>query len=124
MDPARRSARLQIPVLGPALETLALARLAWVDAPDDEHGHGRSPGDPAESRKHEPCPISRPYPRDRPLDRHGGSIDEAFAEAGGYPADFLDALHVGEESGQLVESMGHLSRAVRGSGTARHWPRS
>ncbi len=39
----------------------------------------------------------------------GNSIHEAFCRAGGYPADFLDTLAVGEESGNIVESMGRLA---------------
>ena len=30
--------------------------------------------------------------------------------AGGYPADFLDTLAVGEQSGKIVESMGRLAK--------------
>jgi type II secretory pathway component PulF len=40
----------------------------------------------------------------------GHSIHEAFCCAGGYPTDFLDTLAVGEQSGQVVESMGRLAR--------------
>ena len=40
----------------------------------------------------------------------GSSIHEAFRVAGGYPADFLDTLAVGEQSGKMVESMGILAK--------------
>ena len=40
----------------------------------------------------------------------GHTIHEAFCRAGGYPAEFLDTLAVGEESGKVVESMGRLAR--------------
>ncbi len=40
----------------------------------------------------------------------GQSIYEAFSRAGGYPVEFLDTLAVGEQSGKVVESMGHLAR--------------
>ena len=39
----------------------------------------------------------------------GNSIYEAFCAAGGFPADFLESVHVGEQSGNLVESMAHVS---------------
>ena len=39
----------------------------------------------------------------------GNSIYEAFSAAGCFPADFLQSVHVGEQSGNLVESMSHLS---------------
>ncbi len=40
----------------------------------------------------------------------GNSIHESFRVAGGYPADFLDTLAVGEQSGKIVESMGILAK--------------
>ena len=40
----------------------------------------------------------------------GNSIFEAFFEAGCFPADFLDAIAVGEQSGKLDDSMAVLSR--------------
>jgi type II secretory pathway component PulF len=40
----------------------------------------------------------------------GASIHEAFVRAGGYPTDFLDTLAVGEQTGQIVESMGILAK--------------
>ena len=39
----------------------------------------------------------------------GNSIYEAFCEAGGFPDDFLESIHVGEQSGNLVESMANVS---------------
>ena len=39
----------------------------------------------------------------------GNSIYEAFSAAGCFPSDFLESVHVGEQSGNLVESMAHLS---------------
>ncbi len=43
----------------------------------------------------------------------GNSIYESFIETGVFPADFLDALHNGEHTGRLVETMAILSRQYR-----------
>ena len=40
----------------------------------------------------------------------GHPIHEAFAATGAFPADFIDALEVAEESGAVVESMERLSK--------------
>jgi type IV pilus assembly protein PilC len=39
----------------------------------------------------------------------GDPLHVAFARSGAFPADFIDALTVAEESGRIVESMGRLS---------------
>jgi general secretion pathway protein F/type IV pilus assembly protein PilC len=43
----------------------------------------------------------------------GRALYEAFAAAGVFPGDFLDALDVGERSGRLPESMAHLADQYR-----------
>ena len=41
---------------------------------------------------------------------HGNSVFDAFCQAGCFPADFLDTVAVGEQSGNLDGSMAGLSR--------------
>ena len=101
---------LRAPVLGKALQTLALARLAWSMHLAMNTG--------MEVRR--ALKLSLQSTRNaRYTDQieqigaeidSGSSIHEAFERAGNYPADFLDALAVGEQSGRLVESMALLSR--------------
>ncbi|MGQ9574130.1 MAG: type II secretion system F family protein [Thermoguttaceae bacterium] len=43
----------------------------------------------------------------------GDSLYEAFRDTGAFPAEFLDAVQVGEQSGRLVEAMGRLSAQYR-----------
>ena len=43
----------------------------------------------------------------------GETIHEAFRETSAFPPEFLDALHVGEESGKLPDAMGKLSTQYR-----------
>jgi type IV pilus assembly protein PilC len=43
----------------------------------------------------------------------GESLYEAFRDTGAFPPEFVDVLHVGEESGKLPEAMGRLSAQYR-----------
>jgi type IV pilus assembly protein PilC len=101
---------LRLPVLGPALQTVALARLAWsmhltmhagMDVRRALRLSLRSTGN------------ARYTDQIAGIDAEiagGNSIYAAFCAAGCFPPDFLDALQVGEHSGKLVESTDHLSR--------------
>ncbi|MCE5266940.1 MAG: type II secretion system F family protein [Planctomycetaceae bacterium] len=101
---------LQLPVLGKALQTLALSRLAWSmqmtmnTGMDVRRSLKLSLNSTGSARFIDQIPVI-----DGAIVR-GNSIHEAFSAAGGYPLDFLDTLAVGEESGQVVESMGRLAR--------------
>lgn len=101
---------LRVPVLGPALETLALSRMAWTMYLTMNAG--------MELRRSLRLSL-RSTRNARYLDvigtvdaeiEGGNSIYSAFSAAGCFPTDFLQALQVGEHSGRLVESMAHLSR--------------
>ena len=100
---------LRIPKIGPALQTVALARLAWVmsQTMNTSMDLRRSLKLGLQSTRN-----ARYIDRIERIDAEiaaGNSIYEAFCAAGGFPADFLEAVHVGEQSGNLVESMAHLS---------------
>lgn len=100
---------IQIPVIGGALKTLGLSRFTWalqlvLDTPMDLRRalplaleaagndyfarHGRAVADRIE---------------------RGQTIHASLAETGILPGDLLDAIAVGEESGQLVETMERMS---------------
>jgi len=96
---------LAIPVLGNPLKTLALARFTWAlqlvfDTPMD-------------LRKALPLALGATgndyyiqfSPEVAQRIEEGQSITQALAATGVFPADFLDSLAVGEESGSLVETM-------------------
>jgi type IV pilus assembly protein PilC len=101
---------MRLPVIGPCLEKLAIARLAWVLhlAMNVE----------LDLRRVMPL-VLRATGNDFYI-RHtdqvvadvaaGMPIHEALAATAAFPTDFLDALAVAEESGQTVESMDRLSR--------------
>ena len=100
---------LKIPGIGPALEKICLARLTWA--------------------MHLTLNVEMDLRRLIPLvlyiagnDRYvqqtdtivaaivaGDSMHGAFRSTGIFPQRFLDALEVGEESGQIVETMERLS---------------
>lgn len=98
------------PVIGPCLKKIALSRVAWalhltlnVDM---------------DLRRLAPLVLS--ISGNRYYAKHGPQVAEAigkglplsqaFGKTEVFPRDFLDALLVAEESGQIVESMERLSR--------------
>ena len=81
-----------------------------VDAPDDEHVDPRAAGIALSLQSTQNIRYTSQIPVIDAEIAAGHSIHEAFCRAGGYPADFLDNLAVGEESGKVVESMGRLAR--------------
>ena len=104
---------LKIPVFGKALETLALARLAWalhltMNTGMDVRRAVRLSLRTARNARYTDLL--------KPIDRWvsaGSSLHEAFANTGMFPIEFLDALDVGERSGKLVEAMDHLAAQYR-----------
>jgi type IV pilus assembly protein PilC len=103
-------ALLRVPTLGPALQTLALARLAWalhlvLDAGMEVRRGLRLSLDSARNARY-----TDGYPSIHAAISRGESIFEAMAQTGSYPSEFLDAVQVGEQSGRLVESLALLSK--------------
>jgi type IV pilus assembly protein PilC len=101
---------LYVPVLGPALQTLALARLAWsmslVMNTHMEVRRGLRLSLQSTGNARYTDQIERV---EREIAR-GNSIYEAFCAAGCFPPDFLDSVQVAEQSGTVVESMVRLAR--------------
>ncbi|MEE8450695.1 MAG: type II secretion system F family protein [Thermoguttaceae bacterium] len=101
---------MRLPGIGKPLTTLALARLAWSMHLTMKTG--------MEVRR--ALRLSLQSTRNAiytdqidPIDAEiaaGNSVYEAFRSTGSFPADFLDTLAVGEQSGRIVESMERLSR--------------
>lgn len=120
---------MQLPVLGNALQRIALARLAWA--------------------LHLTLNVEMDLRRIIPLAlrttgtdyymqytdqivnevARGEPMHLAFSRTGAFPGDFIDALAVAEESGRIVESMERLSNryeeeaelAIRTLSTAFGW---
>ena len=100
---------LRIPKIGPALQTVALARLAWVlsQTMNTSMEVRRSLKLGLQSTRNA-WYIDRIERIDAEI-AGGNSIYEAFCGTGGFPADFLESVHVGEQSGNLVQSMAQVS---------------
>jgi type IV pilus assembly protein PilC len=107
--PVRR-ALLLVPGLGPALRTLALARLSWSMHVTMNAGMELRKGLRLSLRSTRNIRYTDCI---EPIDAEiaaGNSIYAAFCRAGCFPRDFLDVLQVGEESGKLVDSLALASR--------------
>jgi type II secretory pathway component PulF len=101
---------MKIPMLGKALETLALARLAWSLSVTVQSGMEiRRALKLSLASTNNAMYTDKIETIDKEIEQ-GNSIFEAFFQAACFPADFLDALAVGEQSGKLEESMAGLSR--------------
>ena len=104
---------LKIPVVGSALESLALARLSWSLQLTLNSGMDtrRAVGLALRTARNVKFTDGA-----RSIDdvlSGGESLYTAFVQTGAYPSDFLDTLQVGEQSGTIVESMERLSRQYR-----------
>jgi type II secretory pathway component PulF len=104
---------LRIPAVGRPLQIIALERLAWSLSLTMNTGMDvrRALALSLRGTQNALCIDHIPT-----IDAEivaGSSIYEAFCEAGGYPADFLDTLAVGEQSGKLGDSMEILARQYR-----------
>lgn len=99
-----------LPSIGPAIQKICLARLAWA--------LHLTLNVEIDLRRIVPLALgatgSSYYTRWRGhitgLVAAGTPLSEAFATAGVFPDHFIEALYVAEESGQIVESMARLSR--------------
>src|SRR6185295_5362454 len=95
--------------LGKAIETLALARLAWTlhltmnAGMDLIRSLTLALGGTHNAR------FTAALPQVLASVRSGHSLHVSFASTGAFPHDFLEAVEVGEESGRLVETLGVLS---------------
>lgn len=100
---------LQLPGLGKPLQRVALARLAWSlhltfkTGMEVRRALRLSLKSTRNARYTDQLDVI-----DAEIAR-GNSVYEAFVRAGCFPADFLDVLAVGEQSGKLTESMARLS---------------
>lgn len=105
-----REALSALPVIGPCLQQIALARIAWA--------LHLTMNVEMDLRRLAPL-VLRASDNNR-YARHGAAVaasinrgeplSTAFERTGVFPRPFLDALEVAEESGRIVESMDRLSR--------------
>jgi type II secretory pathway component PulF len=100
---------MKVPVLGPSLQTLAIAKLAWSMQLTLE----------TEMSVLKSLPLSLRSTRNAFYTDHsdeivqsiraGSDITSALADTKAFPREFLDSLAVGEHSGRLPETLALLS---------------
>lgn len=98
-----------LPVLGPALKTIGLARMAWTLSLAVESGLN-----PRESMRVSLRSTQNPYfsSHQQKIDRmlaSGNEMYDALVATTAFPREFTDAVTVGEQTGKLDESMERLS---------------
>jgi type IV pilus assembly protein PilC len=104
---------MAVPKLGDALRTMALSRLAWTMYLTMNAGMEVRRALRISLRSTQNALFLDQLDRIDGSIAEGNSIHESFQQCGVFPAEFLDALAVGEESGKLVESMALLARQYR-----------
>jgi type IV pilus assembly protein PilC len=100
---------LRIPVLGRTLQVLSLARLAWSLELTYGSGMDLLRAVPLALRTMQNAYYTDHIDEVQASIRRGQEIHEALSATGVFPADFLDALEVGERSGRLTETLHTLS---------------
>lgn len=106
--PLQRAA-LQVPGLGPALRTLALSRMAWTLALTTNTSLDIRRALDLSQRSTHNAHFARHIPDVERYLTDGKQIHTALRDTRAYPDDFVEAVQVGEESGQLPEAMEKLS---------------
>jgi type II secretory pathway component PulF len=100
---------MAIPRLGTALETMALARLAWALHVTLNTGMDVRDALRLSLATTHNVLYTQHTPRVLNAISRGHDIHAAFSSTNVFPLEFLASVQVGEESGRLVESMEHLA---------------
>jgi type IV pilus assembly protein PilC len=103
-------ALVKVPTLGRVLQTLALARMAWALHLTLDTGMELRRALKLSLESSHNAYFTRCHRKIDASIASGESLYESFRRANVFPADFLDTLHAGEESGRIVEAMAVLCR--------------
>lgn len=101
---------MTVPVLGTAIRTLALARIAWTLSITTNTSMDAIQCITLALRNAQNVVYASTIEPIAAVIRHGRPMAEALRSTGEFPVDFVDAVEVGEDTGQLSESMDRLSR--------------
>lgn len=104
----------KVPVLGPAVMTLTISRMAWsmsasADTDMSARMIARTTLESSDNAVFSPLVD--------PVDQHikqGMELHQAFRATGAFPDDFVRAIEIGEQSGTLVETLQHVSKDYEG----------
>lgn len=99
-----------VPAVGRALQTLALARLAWTLGLALDSGMPVRRALALALGSAQNVRFTRHLRRMEASVEAGQSLADTFAETGAFPPDFLELVAMGEESGELVEALSRASR--------------
>lgn len=96
---------LYVPTLGPALQTLAVARFAWSLHLTSETGMSLLKAMPLCIQAMQNITYTEQLNAIMTAIRRGDTMTEALTATGVFPPRFLDAVDIGERSGRLPETM-------------------
>lgn len=96
---------IQVPVVGPALKNMALARLTWALSLATDSDLNAQRAVELAVRSTQNSYYVAQLDRMRREIRLGRSLREAFEATNRFPAEFLDALETGEMAGRVSETM-------------------
>ncbi|TWU00227.1 Type II secretion system protein F [Botrimarina colliarenosi] len=99
-----------LPVIGPALQKIALARIAWALRLTMNVEMDLRRVAPIVLRASDNARYSQHDAAVAAAVGRGEPLSQGFAATGVFPREFLDHLEVAEETGTIVESMDRLSR--------------
>ncbi|MBP62726.1 MAG: hypothetical protein CMJ62_14495 [Planctomycetaceae bacterium] len=105
-----RYACARLPVLGPVIRTLALSRMAWTLSLTSNTGMEIRRAVELSQKSTRNLFFIRHIPFVDSILRQGEQIHVALRKTESYPAEFLNVIETGEESGRLSESTELLSR--------------
>ena len=109
---------MRIPGLGKTLQWMAMSRMSWALGMSVESGMAADKCVEIALRSTQNAHFTRHQPMITSLVRKGESLYDAFRRPDAFPQEFLDSIHVGEETGKLGESMGKLSEQYQRQGKA------
>jgi len=100
---------MRLPAVGNCLRTLAISRLAWTLGLSLEAGMDFRRALPFALQSTHSSYFQQHIPDVQATVDRGEEAYVALAQTGVFPNDFLDTLHVGEQSGRLEEAMLRLA---------------
>lgn len=103
-------ALMHVPQLGKAMETFALSRLTWAMHVTLNSGMELRKALTLSLRSTQNAKYMQHIDGVLRSIRAGNEIHEALDDTRAFPPTFVDAVHVGEQSGMLAETMANLSK--------------
>jgi len=100
---------MQLPGIGPGIQTLAIARLTWALAMATDTEIDPRKAIELSLRTTQNSYYTSQIESMKEVITRGGEMTDAFQQANRFPDDFLDALQTGEIAGRISETMEHIA---------------